>query len=773
MTQPLTEVRTYRGYALDPFQQEAIEHIDRGDSVLVAAPTGTGKTLIADYLIEQMHRQGRRVVYTAPIKALSNQKFKEFKRLLGEEAVGILTGDVVVNPEASILIMTTEVFRNLLHQDPERVADVAYAIFDEIHYIDDPERGSVWEESLIFMPPQMRLLGLSATIPNVEELAAWISQVHGHPVRVVVHTERAVPLEHHLFEGTLGFTTRKALEQRYRRYMKRAGLKFSDRARLPFRFEPTTHLDLLEVLAPEQFPVLFFTFSRRKCEVNALELSRTGKVYLTPEEQRQVDEVIQEALATRVPEGAGHQNSVTAQRLRGMRNLLLKGIGFHHAGLLPVVKDVVEELFERRLIRVLYCTETFAVGINFPCRTVCFDAFSKWDGRTFRPLLNREYFQMAGRAGRRGIDVRGDVITLVDFNYFIPQELPSMDEGEIEPVRSRFSLSYNTVLNLVEGYDQEEVARILAKSFATYQANQRRREYEARLAELEGERLRIQGCAYMETPRCPVNLMERMALLEEKREEVSRRLARKERRGVKRLRREIRQEEAALKKLQVAGCPPEVLDRCQALLPTYRRLTRRIEQMRERISNLPSPQRFLESYRQKRALLEALDYVREGKLTARGLFASQINIQELLVTELHFDGWFHELDVDTLNALVVSIDYEPRRAERRVRHRLFNTARVEATVQFLAEMERSFGQEPTIRFNDNLALLAYHWSAGESFAEILRRGDFDEGDIIYAFRRAIDLLRQIRHAVRDDPYLSTKLQTCIDRMDRDEVAVVL
>lgn len=773
MAQPLAEPRIYRGYVLDPFQQEAVAHIDQGDSVLVAAPTGTGKTLIADYLIERMHRQGRRVVYTAPIKALSNQKFKEFKRLLGEEAVGILTGDVVVNPEAPILIMTTEVFRNLLHQDPARVEDVAYAIFDEIHYIDDPERGSVWEESLIFMPPHMRLLGLSATIPNVEELATWISQVHGHPVRVVYHRERAVPLEHHLFERTLGFTTRQALERRYRRYLSRAGPRLSGRSRLPFRFEATTHLDLLENLPPELFPVLFFTFSRRKCEVNALELSRSGKQYLGPDEQVQVDQVIDQALATRVPADSDPRGSVAAQRLRGMRSLLLKGIAYHHAGLLPVVKDVVEELFERRLIRVLYCTETFAVGINFPCRTVCFDSYSKWDGRNFRPLLNREYFQMAGRAGRRGIDARGDVVTQIDFNYYVPHELPSMQEADVEPIRSRFALSYNTVLNLVEGYDQEEVARILSKSFATFQAAQRRREYETRLAELEAERLRTQGCAYMETDRCPLTLMERLAALEEKRQEVAARLAGGRRRGVKRLRKEIRQEEEALQALQVAGCPSSVVERCRGFLPAYRRLGKRISLLRERMDHLPSPERFLESYRQKRGLLEALDYVRDGQLTARGVFASRINIQEMLVTELHFDGWFHELDPDALNALAVSIDYEPRRTERRQRHQIFQTARVEATVQFLQEMERSFGQEPSVRFHDYLAVLAYHWSAGESFGEILRRGDFDEGDVVYAFRRAIDLLRQVRHAVRDDPYLATKLQTCIDRMDRDEVAVVL
>jgi len=197
-------IATYRGLTLDPFQRDAIRAIEAGQSVLVSAPTGTGKTLVADYIIEKTFREGRRVIYTAPIKALSNQKFKEFKRLLGDEHVGILTGDVVIQPEAPILIMTTEIFRNLLHTDRERVADVAYVIFAELHYIADPHRGRVSEESLIFMPPAMRFLGLSATIPNVDELADWIESVQGRPVVVVGHTERAVPLKHHLFERNLG-----------------------------------------------------------------------------------------------------------------------------------------------------------------------------------------------------------------------------------------------------------------------------------------------------------------------------------------------------------------------------------------------------------------------------------------------------------------------------------------------------------------------------------------------------------------------------------------
>ena len=188
----------YRGFTLDPFQQQAVDFIDENKSVLVSAPTGVGKTLIADYIIEKIFREGGRVVYTAPIKALSNQKFREFKALVGPDAMGILTGDVVINPDAPILIMTTEIFRNMLQEDPERISDVRYVIFDEIHYIDDPERGSVWEESLIFMPSSMRFLGLSATIPNVDQLASWIEEVQDTKVEIVTHYERIVPLKHSL-----------------------------------------------------------------------------------------------------------------------------------------------------------------------------------------------------------------------------------------------------------------------------------------------------------------------------------------------------------------------------------------------------------------------------------------------------------------------------------------------------------------------------------------------------------------------------------------------
>ena len=341
----------YRGFTLDPFQQQAVDFIDENKSVLVSAPTGVGKTLIADYIIEKIFREGGRVVYTAPIKALSNQKFREFKALVGPDAMGILTGDVVINPDAPILIMTTEIFRNMLQEDPERISDVRYVIFDEIHYIDDPERGSVWEESLIFMPSSMRFLGLSATIPNVDQLASWIEEVQDTKVEIVTHYERIVPLKHSLYERSLGFTTMGSVQKKHRRML---AASIDGKPDWP----STTHVDLVNAIKDNYLPCLFFTFSRRKCESNAIELGEVND-FLDKEGKAKV---------RHHRRSAGTLSEYSKRSLAPPQAASAQRIAYHHAGMLPVLKDVVEELFTHRLLSVLYCTETFAVGLNFPVR---------------------------------------------------------------------------------------------------------------------------------------------------------------------------------------------------------------------------------------------------------------------------------------------------------------------------------------------------------------------------------------------------------------------
>lgn len=694
-------ISTYRGLTLDPFQSEAIRGIEAGESVLISAPTGTGKTLVADYIIEKTFRAGRRVVYTAPIKALSNQKFKEFKRLLGDDHVGILTGDVVVQPEAPILIMTTEIFRNLLHTDRDRLSDVAYVIFDEIHYIDDPHRGSVWEESLIFMPPEMRFLGLSATIPNVEELADWIGAVHGRQVHVVKHFERAVPLQHTLYERTLGMSDRQRLIKRYKRRANRMGVTESGRIRA--RMEATTHVDLLDEIIPDYLPLLFFTFSRRRCETHATEAA-AGRDFLTDEERDRV-KAIMEHHSERY-QGTG------ARRLQEIEPLLLKGVAYHHAGMLPLVKDVVEDLFEARLIQVLYCTETFAVGLNFPCRTVCFDAVTKWDGTTFRALSNREYFQMAGRAGRRGLDERGYAFTVVDFNFFSPAEFPTMSEADVEPLRSRFTLTYNTVLNLVANYSEEEIHDVLEKNFASYQ-----------------KRLTCE-----------------------------------------RIEQDLLSVETQLKNLGAAGKRRSKSARGEQ---SPQKLKRRRAFLQKRLREVGSTSAFHAEFEAKRTLLQAMDYLSEDGLTSRGLFAAKINGSELLVTELFFRGAFHDWAEDEVNALAVSIDYEPRKGEVKPRKHVFDIGTVLRTVSLIEKMEQIYLGFSGIEFNPHLGQAAYRWSRGEPFGEIVQLAQVDEGDLVYAMRRGIDVLRQVRNATREDTALAAKLSDCIKRMDRDEVSILL
>lgn len=768
---PSTLPTTYRGYVLDPFQAEAISLLEQGASVLVAAPTGTGKTLIADYVVEKVFRQGREVVYTAPIKALSNQKFKEFKRFLGEDAVGIITGDVVFQPDAPVRVMTTEIFRNMLHLDPQRLSQVSYVIFDEIHWLADPERGSVWEESLIFLPPHISFLGLSATVPNVDQLARWVETVQQRPVAVVRHDQRAVPLEHRFFEVSRGFCTYQQLRRAVER--RRRVSDFDGDGRHTHLFPPTTHLDLIITMRREYLPCLFFSFSRRKCEANALELGEAVD-YLDRDQKRQVAMVIEEVL----------QRYGTTERttpnLSTLKHLLLRGIAYHHAGLLPVLKEIVETLFEKRLTYVLYCTETFAVGLNFPCRTVCFDGLTKWDGRAFRPLTNAEYFQMAGRAGRRGIDEKGFVFTVADLNYFDPQEIPEYDEGKVEPLVSQFSLSYNTVLNLVRKLTTEEIHAILRKNFAAYQLQAERDEVESRLRQAyEMAGISRTACQATGTERCPL-VYER---LKREEEELRARLINSRRRSGRGRRGQGMQEEEwrRLKDLEerLAAITPLECSKAERKACTreerrLRELERKNRRLFNRLAELEARDCFIEDFEDRRLLLSAMDYIRGDTLTARGEFAAQIHTQELLITELYFAGVFHKLDTDELAALAISIDYEPRRGDPRVPNRCLDLALISPHLRWIERMEREFLGQTQVRFQDDLAQLAHEWSKGTSFSDLLKGVAIDPGDVVFAFRRAIDLLRQVRIACGEaDPIGAARAAETINRLDRDEVAVVL
>ncbi len=448
----------FKTFILDPFQEEAIAAIENNQSVVVSAPTGSGKTLIADYIIEKHRNDPKRVIYTAPIKALSNQKYRDFCHEYGEQSVGLMTGDMVINPSAKILIMTTEIYRNMAVSQDSDLENVAYVIFDEIHYINDPERGYVWEESVIYSSETVRFLCLSATIPNADEFSKWIQSIKHHTVRTVTATKRNVPLEHLFFDYELGITSLEELRKatsslEYRQQFHRR--KKGKREKIP---EPN-HIYLIRELGADKLPCFFFSFSRRDCQQKAWELAKSNLFQKNPK--------ILEALQQKLRDAPADIHKLNSTR--SLKETISQGIAFHHAGLLPVIKQAVEELFGAGMIKVLYTTETFAVGINMPAKTVCFTSLRKYDGRNFRNLNTKEYFQIAGRAGRRGIDPIGYVVSMIYRPTFRYEEVLRITSRDIEPIQSQFKLSINTTLNLINLHTPEEIEKILRLSFYSYQ----------------------------------------------------------------------------------------------------------------------------------------------------------------------------------------------------------------------------------------------------------------------------------------------------------------
>ncbi len=435
-------------FTYDSFQQQAIDAIDREQSLFVAAPTGAGKTVLADYVIERALQRRQRVIYTAPIKALSNQKYRDFSARHGEH-VGILTGDVTIHPRAPLVIMTTEIYRNTLLEDPTQVAPYAWIIFDEIHYLDDAERGTVWEEAMLLSPPHIRLLCLSATIPNVQELAAWIREAHRRPVEVVESPTRPVPLTFQFQCRNRILATPDALKAegyhgqegpvrrpRFHRPLRRSGRFHREETDAPH----PNRLDRLvrHLHDTDRLPGILFTFGRRRTEELAWEAS--GLSLVTPEEAQAL-QTMYDTLCERFQV----THDATAQALR---RLVIKGVAYHHAGMLPTVKEVIERCFTSRQLKLIVTTETFALGINMPARSVVLDALQKRSAAGYTLLRRREFLQMAGRAGRRGMDTEGSVYLRINPAHVSFSDVLHLLRGQSEPVHSRLNTAYATLLNL-------------------------------------------------------------------------------------------------------------------------------------------------------------------------------------------------------------------------------------------------------------------------------------------------------------------------------------
>ncbi len=444
----------------DPFQQKAIDHINEGHSVIVSAPTGAGKTAIAEHVIENCLKRKEKVIYTAPIKALSNQKYRDFSKDYPEQ-VGILTGDVNINPDAPTLIMTTEIFRNQILETKSSLKKYSWIIFDEIHYLDDRSRGSVWEESLIFLPDHMNILGLSATIPNLEEFVKWLKTIHHKPVKIVKESKRPVPL-HFYFQcqGQVFDDVKNLKKFGYQSLHVRASSAYRLPRSAPIK--PNRLSPLIKNLQElNNLPCIYFAFSRRRTETLAEEMELFN--FLSPKEQKQIETHFKE-LCEKFD--IAHEPSTCK-----LKPLIEKGIAYHHAGMLPTLKEVVERLFATRLIKIIFTTETFALGINMPARTVIFDELKKYADHSFRIMKTRDFYQMAGRAGRRSIDTEGHVYCRINPHYISIDDLQRVIYGKPEKIVSRFNASYATILNLYYNYG-EKLYDVYPLSFHFFQEQQ-------------------------------------------------------------------------------------------------------------------------------------------------------------------------------------------------------------------------------------------------------------------------------------------------------------
>ncbi|XP_074839316.1 superkiller complex protein 2-like [Carettochelys insculpta] len=482
-------------FELDVFQKQAILHLERRDSLFVAAHTSAGKTVVAEYAIALAQKHMTRTIYTSPIKALSNQKFRDFRNTFGD--VGLLTGDVQLHPDASCLIMTTEILRSMLYNGSDVIRDLEWVIFDEVHYVNDAERGVVWEEVLIMLPEHVNIILLSATVPNTLEFAAWVGRIKRKQLYVISTARRPVPLEHHLYTGTShksqyelfllvdargGFLSKgyyaavEAKKERTSKHAQTFGAKQPTQAGAGPGQEKGVWLSLIDTLRKrDQLPVVAFTFSRARCDDNAAALTT---VDLTSSAEKSEVHVFFQKCISRL-KGSDRQ----LPQVLHMVELLKRGIGVHHSGILPILKEVVEMLFSKGLVKILFATETFAMGVNMPARTVVFDSIRKHDGTGFRDLLPGEYIQMAGRAGRRGLDTTGMVIVLCKTQVPEMADLHRMMLGRPTQLQSQFRLTYTMILNLLR-VEALRVEDMMKRSFCEFHSRKDSQAHELAIAQL-------------------------------------------------------------------------------------------------------------------------------------------------------------------------------------------------------------------------------------------------------------------------------------------------
>jgi ATP-dependent RNA helicase HelY len=777
-------------WPLDAFQIEAIEKLEAHQGVLVSAPTSSGKTVIADYAIYRALQTDARAIYTTPLKALSNQKFRDYRRLHGEANVGLVTGENTINPAAPVVVMTTEILRNLIYEDPQRLQRVHYVILDEVHYIDDFPRGAVWEEIIIQAPRHIKFIGLSATISNFEEVAGWMSQQRGDIATVSV-TRRPVELRLWLAmrndfypllddQGAIPRETRQRAQSE----------DSTDRRLSQFRRPPENDLlPVVDRLRQREFlPAIYFIFSRRGCREALARCAAHGFDLTTDAEKAIIDAVVKARLDQ-------IEDPDEAELYRGLLDggTLRRGLAMHHAGLLPYLKELVEDLFQRGLIKVVFATETLSLGIHMPARACVVSSFTKFDGRDFAPLTSGELTQLMGRAGRRGIDPIGHGVILKEPDVDIGTVYEAAT-GEEMTVESKFAPTYNMVLNLLRYHRPDEVDQLMEQSFGQYQKVVARGSLDARLANLvqrladvTATRFQAEGepCCTERTFSSFVRAEEEIASLRvqmrrTKRDHWQGRGRGRRRRVVGRdsgghTLRELKEQLAIwqqkLYELPCRKCP---------FLAEHRAHHAEVKDLQARIRiSEQDAQRSQGEYRRRmhalRGVLSELGFLEADVPTEKGLLASRIyGENSLIITEAIADGWLEELTPAELAASLVMVTAEDRNRDRARPRRRFPTSAIALAQKRLriiyyrfSAREKDRGEENFRPLSGDYVNFTYDWCSGRPLTEIQAPADIELGDAIKALKGLYSALRQIEWAVVERPSLRHLVLQTRKSMERD------
>ncbi len=807
----LEQFRARYPFPLDDFQLEAIRAIEGGQSVIVSAPTGAGKTLVAEFAIHMALATGKRIAYTTPLKALSNQKFNDFTRAFGADTVGILTGDVKVNPHGRVLVMTTEILRNALYGSG--LDDLGYIVLDECHYMGDEARGTVWEEIIVNAPTDVLLVGLSATVANVKEIADWISIVH-RPIVPIFHPHRPVPLSYAVAD--LAGEIHEIAEVRAGRARLVGGEPRGpdDRGRWYTRrvVDPGVLIDGLETRG--WLPAIYFIFSRVGCERATDDVLAEGKSLLTAAQQSDVDHAINELIhdSPTVAESLLNQTVFQALRL---------GVGLHHAGILPSLKRLIELLFERGLCRVVFATETMSLGIHMPARSVVLQGLTKRTDRGFRSLSHNELTQMAGRAGRRGIDPEGKCVIALDARDGV-EDLLRVVDGSPEPIESQFKLGYGSAALLL-GTGAPPEARIGRYRRARQEAEARRqalgrggRRGERTVAEAETGRLAlvrrkgapglalILGVHSIRGHRVLIDaLLPHGAVVRVKSGVVKRifwatppfsvpRDRGRDGRGLRHLAAELARlsvpellereraqgPEAALSSIECHRCPWGAQPRCDREWRELETLTERLGVRRRALEQFRSA--YWQEFLNVVEVLEQFGAVRDRRLEPRGrLIAGLRHDNELLVAEGVFRGVFTDLNAAEAAAVCSALIEEARSGEAAIardflkkRPRLRRKLdQLESLANTIHEAQRAHHLRIPLAVHAGFMPAVYRWASGEDDWGAIVEESFGghEGDLIRAMRRLIDLLRQLAESPEVPPETARLLAQVARIIDRSIV----